>query len=55
MAMELVVAEFGHVTQLVPKPEVSELVTWPNSATTNSIAIPVDAQNLSVFFRLAYP
>ena len=30
-------------------------VTWPNSATTNSIAIPVDAQNPSVFFRLAYP
>ena len=28
--MELVVAEFGHVTQLVPKPEVSELVCASN-------------------------
>jgi fibronectin-binding autotransporter adhesin len=30
-------------------------VDWPNSTTVNSVSIPIDAANSSMFFRLVYP
>jgi autotransporter-associated beta strand protein len=30
-------------------------VDWPNSTTVNSVSIPIDTANSSMFFRLVYP